>query len=73
MISAALLHHYRKARAHQIATYGLDGLHINGKSARQFTGGGACYGEHALAAYWSARRHIYFMERMKKYTKRRAA
>lgn len=51
---------YRKARAWQMKTYGLDGLHIDGRSARQFTGGSAAYGEHALQAFNSAKRHIHF-------------
>jgi len=72
-MNKAILHHYRRFRRHQIETYGLDGQHRwddkQGKyvSARQFTGGGAAYGEHAYAAYNSARRHIHFMEDMKKY------
>lgn len=60
-----LLYFYRQARAHQIATYGNSGLHIGGIDQRQFTGGGAAYGEHAAAAYWGARRAIHFHESMR--------
>ncbi|MEE9302574.1 MAG: hypothetical protein V3U84_02205 [Thiotrichaceae bacterium] len=56
-----LLHHYKRFRAHQMATYGNSGLHFKGVDQRQYTGGGALYQCHAIAAYQSARRHIYFM------------
>lgn len=63
---SALLHHYRQTRAHQLETYGDSGLYQGGRSLRQFTGGGAVYGLHALAAYQSARRHLHFMADMKR-------
>ncbi|MEK9754694.1 MAG: hypothetical protein VW338_15980 [Rhodospirillaceae bacterium] len=68
-----LLHYYRDARRHQLATYGNSGLWIDGRDARQFTGGGAAYGEHALAAYWAARRRIYFMAQLRAATRQRRA
>ncbi len=55
-----LLHHYRIARAQQLATYGNSGLHVAGVDQRQYTGGGAWYGHHALAAFDYARRQIHF-------------
>lgn len=57
-----LLHHFRRFRAHQFATFGNSGLHIGGVDQRQFTGGGAAYGFHAVAAFNSARGHIHFMK-----------
>lgn len=61
----ATLHFYRIARAHQLATYSKDGLHINGVDQRQFTGGGAAYGFHAVAAFISAKRQIHFRATLK--------
>ncbi len=57
-----ILHFYRQNRAHQLTTYGNSGLHINGIDQRQFTAGSAAYGEHAIAAYWAARRNVHFRE-----------
>ena len=77
-----LVAEYRKNRAWQLETYGdsplraqnADGVFV---SARQFVGGGAAYGEHAYAAYMSARRHIAFIDELKAknrlYRKRSAA
>lgn len=62
-MNTALLHHYKRFRAHQIATYGNSGLHIKGVDQRQYTGGGAVYQYHARAAYNSARLHIHFMQK----------
>jgi len=68
-MNSAILHHYRQNRAHQMSTYGNSGLHIlrNGQyvDAREFTGGPAAYGFHAVAAYQSARSHIHFMKTLK--------
>jgi hypothetical protein len=67
-VNSRLLHFYRQARQHQAATYGNSGLHVwNEKcgeyvGAREFTGGGAAYQYHALAAYWSARRAVAFRD-----------
>lgn len=55
-------HYYRRARQHQLATYGNSGLHIAGVDQRQFTGGSAAYGYHAAAAHQSARRAIHFRQ-----------
>ena len=65
MVDPQLAAAYRKARAWQSDSYGLSGLHLpDGKggyrSARQFVGGGAAYQMHAVAAYWTARRSIFF-------------
>lgn len=60
-----ILHYYRQRRRHQLETYGGVVLLINGVDQRQFTGGGAAYGEHAIAAYNSARRSIHFRETLK--------
>ncbi len=65
-MNKAILYHYRRIRAHQLATYSNTGLHINGIDQRRYTGGGACYQYHAMAAYQSARRHVYFMKRINK-------
>ncbi len=65
-MNRALLHHYKRFRTHQLATYGNSGLHINGIDQREFTGGGAVYQYHARAAYQSARHHIHFMKRLSK-------
>lgn len=67
-LTPELIHWYRKVRQHQLDTYGNSGLYIEGRDQRQFTGGGAWYGEHALAAYCSARSTIHFLK-----THRRAA
>lgn len=61
-IRAAILFHYRRARRHQMDTYGMDGLYIDGVHQRQHTGGGAPYGEHAISAYLSAKRSKFFHE-----------
>jgi len=64
-MNAALLTEYRKARAHQLATW----------SASNNSGGGAWPGCHASAALKAARMHLNFLQRMKQYTaptKRRA-
>lgn len=72
-----VLHYYKQARQHQLDTYGSNGLHIDGVDQRQFTGGGAAYQSHALAAYWFARRQVNFRQRLKAdlaaYNKRSAA
>ena len=72
-----ILHFYRLNRAHQLATYGNSGLHINGIDQRQFTGGPAAYGEHAYAAFTSARASIHFRKTfaddMKAYRRRSKA
>lgn len=67
-VSTALEHYYREFRRHQLDTYGDSLVYIEGVNQRQFTGGGAAYGEHALAAYNSARRFIYFRKRLKEMT-----
>lgn len=65
-MESALLHHYKRFRAHQMDTYGKSGLHINGVDQNQYTGGGAVYQYHARAAYNSARLHIHFMKKISK-------
>jgi hypothetical protein len=56
-----ILHYYRQARAHQrlLASEDRGGLTVDpsGRTERTF---GAPYGEHALSAYLSAQRAIYF-------------
>jgi hypothetical protein len=72
-----ILYFYRLNRAHQLDTYGNSGLHINGVDQRQFTGGPAAYGQHAYAAYMSARAIIHsrktFANDMKAYRQRSKA
>ena len=65
MVRAAILHHYRAARRHQMDTYRNSGLHIDGVDQRQFTGGSAPYQYHAVNAYWSARRMAYAHEQLR--------
>ena len=60
-----VLHFYKQARLHQLATYGPNGLHIDGVDQRQFVGGGGAYGQHAIAAYNFARRQISFRKNRK--------
>lgn len=57
-MNTVLLHHYRAARAHQRATYGSKTVYPSGRT--EFTGGGAWYGHHALAALNCARGQIHF-------------
>lgn len=59
-MKSAVLHYYRQARQHQLATYSKSGLYMDGVDQRQFTGGGAAYGFHAYAAFLSAKRAIHF-------------
>jgi hypothetical protein len=59
-MNTSILHYYRQFRAHQFATFSDSGECIDGRSTRTFTGGGAAYGFHAMAAYQSARAHIHF-------------
>jgi hypothetical protein len=54
-----LAYYYRGYRQHQLATYGNSGLHVNGVDQRQFVGGGAAYGWHAVAAFTSAKHQVY--------------
>ena len=61
-MKTSLVHHFKQNRQHQMATYSIDGLYIDGIDQRQFTGGGAAYGFHASAAYQSARSHLHFMK-----------
>lgn len=71
-----VLFYYRKARQHQLETYGNSGLYVDGRDQRQFTGGGAWYGEHALSAYQTARSQISFIDRLSadlKESRRRSA
>lgn len=70
-----LLHHYRRARDWQRESYGNSGLHLPDgqggfRDARQFTGGGAAYGFHASAAYWSARRAIFAQQEAREFLSR---
>ena len=65
-VSKEIEHHYKRYRKHQNDTYGDSGIYMNGKSLRQFTGGGACYGCHAIAAYLSAKSHIHFINNYRK-------
>jgi hypothetical protein len=58
-----ILHHYRRLRAHQLATYSVDNDWVDGKPLRRtFSGGGNCHGEHAAAALAGARRHVAFLK-----------
>lgn len=66
MVNRAIKHHYKRFRAHQLETYGNSNLWVDGRNVRQFTGGSAPYGEHAISAYLSAKRHIHFMENLKR-------
>ena len=65
MITTAVMHHYRRYRRHQLATYGNSGLYVDGVDQRQFTGGGAAYGYHAYAAWLSAKRTIHFRKNLR--------
>jgi hypothetical protein len=67
----ALAHYYRQARRYQLETYGLSGLYFNGRSARQFTGGGAYYGCHAEAAINQARGQLRLREDLARLNKRK--
>ena len=68
-----LLHKYKAARQHQMNTYRNSGLHIDGVDQRQFVGGSAAYGYHALAAYWSARSSLHFAATLKADLKKKGA
>jgi hypothetical protein len=57
-------HYYRKFRQHQMETYGDSGLYVDGVNQREFTGGGAWPGYHALAAYQSARSQVHFIDQL---------
>ncbi len=76
-MNAAILHYYQAARRHQINTFGNSGLWIQGIDQRQFTGGGAAYQCHAIAAYNHARGQIRFRADLaatnRAYKKRQAA
>lgn len=63
---ASLIAYYRRARAHQLATYARDNTWEDGVRTHQHTGGGAVYGHHAEAALWTARSDIHFLARLKK-------
>lgn len=60
-----ILHHYRRYRRHQMATYGNSGEYVAGVDQRKFTGGGAAYGMHALAAFNAARLHLHTVRTMR--------
>jgi hypothetical protein len=64
-ITKNLLHQYRANRAHQMDTYGPDGLYNGDKHIGGHSGGGAVVGFHAAAAYWSAQSHLHFMTTLK--------
>ncbi len=64
MVNQSILHHYKRFRSHQLETYGNSNIFIDGVDQREFVGGGAAYGEHAIAAYLSARRHLHFMKNL---------
>lgn len=66
MARQGLRHLYLKFRRHQLDTYGNSGEHIDGVDQRKFTGGGAAYGYHALAAYWQAQRHLHFLLKVRR-------
>lgn len=72
MISKKLLHFYRSNRAHQLRTYG-GSLTVCPSGRTELTGGSAAYGFHALAAYQSARSHIYFMANLARFIKQSKA
>ena len=59
-MNATVLYHYRRYRALQLETYGNSNIFRDEVDQREFTGGGAAYGRHALAAYNYARSHIHF-------------
>ena len=65
-IRPAILHHYRRFRAHQLETYWPTIIGLpSGVVIKEYTGGGAAYGLHAYAAYTSARSHLHFMATLK--------
>ena len=73
-----LMHSYKKYRRHQIDTYQLDGLFVrnaNGDlvSKRQFAGGGAAYGFHAIAAFNDARSMMHLRKTLAASAKRSKA
>ena len=80
-VSHDIQHFYRHFRQHQMDVYasggGMVSRYQSGRTEHSF--GGAAYGEHAYAAYMSAKRHIAFRKdlsdtvaRYKKRRKRRA-
>ncbi len=56
-MQASVLHHYKKFRTHQLATW----------DRSDNSGGGAWPGEHAAVALRSARAHVHFLKRLKGY------
>lgn len=65
-MNAALLHHYRAARAHQakLAADGIRSVTTFFDSKRTEVTFGAAYGCHALAAFNSAKRSIAFRKEL---------
>lgn len=64
-VSKSFIQAYRENRADQMASYGPDGIHIDGKHAGGYSATGVTIGLHASAAYWAVRRHNHFMETLK--------
>ena len=67
MVSNAVKHHFKRFRAHQmkVANSGGGMLTIFPSGRTETTFASSPFGEHALSALMSARRHIAFMERSK--------
>lgn len=60
----AMAHHYKQARQHQHNVWANGGGSVTtdptGRTEHSY--GSAPYGEHALAAWWSAKRAVHFRE-----------
>ena len=66
-MNKSIAHFYRQTRQHQLETYGNSGLHnCAGVDQRQFTGGSAAYGCHAIAAHNSAKGQVHFRNQIKR-------
>ena len=76
-MNSAIAHYYAQNRRHQIDTYGpMTVVLPTGEKVREFTGGGAAYGFHAVAAFQGARRTIHFRKTLSatvKASKKRSA
>ena len=75
-MNTALWRHYKQNRQYQLDTYSQDNIWFKGVRTYEYSGGGAAVGFHAVAAYNSARSHIYFMKTLSadiKAKKRRSA
>ena len=59
-IRPAILHHYRRFRAHQMSVYP-SCVTTDPSGRSELTAASAPYGEHALSAYIGAKRHLHFV------------